>query len=103
MATASGTLPPTKVLYVRNIPETVPESELVQYCSPFGEVTSTLILKEKGHGFIEFRDMDAAAACCNYFTQNPLVVCSHYESTHLRIAPGLSYRVCLQPEAGDYP
>lgn len=70
----SSNLPPTKVLYVRNIPETVPDNELVQYCSPFGRVTSTLILKEKGHGFIEFETIEASAAACSYFTHNPLVL-----------------------------
>ena len=70
----SSNLPPTKVLYVRNIPESVPDSELVQYCSPFGRVTSTLILKEKGHGFIEFETVEAASDACNYFLANPLVL-----------------------------
>ena len=69
-----SSLPPTKVLYVRNIPDSVNDTELVQYCSPFGRVTSTLILKEKGHGFIEFEDMDSSAAACNYFQLNPLVL-----------------------------
>lgn len=70
----ASNLPPTKVLYVRNIPESVSDSELVQYCSSFGRVTSTLILKEKGHGFIEFDSIEAASAACNYFLQNPLVL-----------------------------
>ena len=70
----SSSLPPTKVLYVRNIPESVSDSELVQYCSSFGRVTSTLILKEKGHGFIEFESIEAAAGACNYFLQTPLVL-----------------------------
>ena len=70
----SSSLPPTKVLYVRNIPESVTDSELVQYCSSFGRVTGTLILKEKGHGFVEFESIEAATAACNYFLQTPLVL-----------------------------
>lgn len=69
-----ASLPPTRVLYVRNIPDSVTDSELIQYCSPFGRVTGTLILKEKGHGFIEFDDIESAAAACAYFQQNPLVL-----------------------------
>jgi hnRNP-L/PTB/hephaestus splicing factor len=70
----STNLPPTRVLYVRNIPDTVSDSELVQYCSPFGRVSGTLILKEKGHGFIEFESMESSSAACSYFAQNPLVL-----------------------------
>lgn len=67
-------LPPTKVLYVRNIPDSVSDSEIIQYCSPFGRVTSTLLLKEKGHGFIEFENVDSSNAACTYFQQHPLVL-----------------------------
>lgn len=67
-------LPPTKVLYVRNIPDSVSDSEIIQYCSPFGRVTSTLLLKEKGHGFIEFENVEASNAACTYFQQHPLVL-----------------------------
>lgn len=67
-------LPPTKVLYVRNIPDSVTDSEIIQYCSPFGRVVSTLLLKEKGHGFIEFETIDSSSAACIYFQQNPLVL-----------------------------
>jgi len=70
----SASLPPTRVLYVRNIPESVTDNELIQYCSAFGRVTSTLILKEKGHGFIEFETIEASSAACSYFNQNPLVL-----------------------------
>ena len=70
----STNLPPTRVLYVRNIPESVTDSDLIQYCSPFGRVTSTLILKEKGHGFIEFDTIEASTTACTYFNQNPLVL-----------------------------
>lgn len=70
----SASLPPTRVLYVRNIPESVSDNELIQYCSPFGRVTSTLILKEKGHGFIEFETIEASSGACSYFNQNPLVL-----------------------------
>jgi len=67
-------LPPTKVLYVRNIPDSVSDSEIIQYCSPFGRVTSTLLLKEKGHGFIEFETVESSNAACTYFQQHPLVL-----------------------------
>lgn len=59
---------------MRNIPESVSDNELIQYCSPFGRVTSTLILKEKGHGFIEFDTIEGSSAACSYFNQNPLVL-----------------------------
>jgi RNA recognition motif-containing protein len=69
-----ASLPPTRVLYVRNIPDSVTDTDLIQYCSPFGQVIGTLILKEKGHGFIEFDTLEASSAACSYFQGNPLVL-----------------------------
>lgn len=59
---------------MRNIPDSVSDTELIQYCSPFGRVISTLILKEKGHGFIEFESLEGSSAACSYFQDNPLVL-----------------------------
>ena len=69
-----ASLPPTRVLYVRNIPDSVTDSELIQYCSPFGRVIGTLILKEKGHGFIEFDTLEGSSTACTYFQDNPLIL-----------------------------
>jgi RNA recognition motif-containing protein len=69
-----ASLPPTRVLYVRNIPDSISDTELIQYCSPFGPVVSTLLLKEKGHGFIEFETLEASATACTYFQEHPLVL-----------------------------
>jgi RNA recognition motif-containing protein len=74
MKPKTGQHPPTKVLYVRNLPESVTEAEFTGYCSPFGAVANILLLKDKRHGFVEFEERQHAVSCVTYFSQHPLVV-----------------------------
>ena len=69
-----GQHPPTKVLYVRNLPESVTDAEFAGYCSPFGRVANVLLLRDKRHGFVEFEDRQHAISCVTYFSQHPLTL-----------------------------
>ncbi|KAF4692298.1 hypothetical protein FOZ60_013829 [Perkinsus olseni] len=68
---------PSKVLYVRNIPESVTEQDIIAYCLTFGRVVNILLLRDKRHGFIEFEDESSAIKCYNYYNTNPLLVTGH--------------------------
>jgi hypothetical protein len=69
-----GGHPPTKVLYVRYLPDTVSESDFISYCNPFGRVANVLLLKDKKHGFVEFGDKEHAVSCVSHFLKNPLII-----------------------------
>ncbi|KAF4672207.1 hypothetical protein FOL47_000790 [Perkinsus chesapeaki] len=68
---------PSKVLYVRNIPESVTEQDIIAYCLTFGRVVNILLLRDKRHGFVEFEDESSAVKCHNYYNANPLLVTGH--------------------------
>ncbi len=67
-------LAPTRVLYIRNVPDALSEADLLSHCSPFGSVVQVLLLREKHHGFVEFAEDPAAVACLQYYEATPLVV-----------------------------
>ncbi|KAF4692301.1 hypothetical protein FOZ60_013831 [Perkinsus olseni] len=64
----------SKVLYVRNIPMSLSEQNLIAYCQSFGRVTNILILRDKRHGFIEFENETEARRCHAYYSANPLTI-----------------------------
>jgi RNA recognition motif-containing protein len=71
---ARGSHPPTRVLYMRNIPESVFESDIVNACSAFGLVTNILMLRDKRQGFLEFCNREEAVACLSFFNSHPLIL-----------------------------
>ncbi|EER20226.1 polypyrimidine tract binding protein, putative, partial [Perkinsus marinus ATCC 50983] len=68
---------PSKVLYVRNVPESVTEQDIIAYCLTFGRVVNILLLRDKRHGFIEFEDESSAIKCYTYYNANPLLITGH--------------------------
>ena len=73
-AAGSAAHPPSRVLYVRNVPDRATEQDVVTYCVPFGRVSNVLLLRDKHHGFVEFEDQGAATACLRYYSENGLFV-----------------------------
>ena len=55
--------PISRVVYVRNLPRDTLQSEVVLTFEQFGEVTNVLLLIEKSHAFVEFKNLDSAIYC----------------------------------------
>ena len=55
--------PISRVVYVRNLPRDTLQSEVVSTFEQFGEVTNVLLLIEKSHAFVEFKNLDSAIYC----------------------------------------
>ena len=57
--------PPTRVLFIRNIPADLPDEDLVEHCENFGPVTDLLMLRDKRQGFVQFDTDESSVACYN--------------------------------------
>uniref|UniRef100_A0A0G4I891 RRM domain-containing protein n=1 Tax=Chromera velia CCMP2878 TaxID=1169474 RepID=A0A0G4I891_9ALVE len=74
MQKPTDTQVPTKVLYIRNVADSVSENDVMGLCSQFGTVSQVLLLKEKRHGFVEFMTDSEAMACHNAYRGNAPMV-----------------------------
>jgi len=62
---------PTRVLYVRNLPDVYTEMDVTHAVEPYGKVTGIFLQKEKRHGFVEFSDLNQATNVYNHFKMSP--------------------------------
>ena len=62
---------PSKVLHLRNLPESVRENEVAGLALPFGRVANILLLRQKNQALLEMEDIATATALVNYYNQLP--------------------------------
>lgn len=55
--------PPTRVLFVRNLPHDATESDLKRVFEEYGPVEKALIMIQKSHAFVQFKNLDDAKKC----------------------------------------
>eukprot|EP00743_Colponemidia_sp_Colp-15_P001250 GILK01001373.1.p1 GENE.GILK01001373.1~~GILK01001373.1.p1 ORF type:complete len:493 (+),score=55.90 GILK01001373.1:103-1479(+) len=65
---------PSKVLFIRNVPDETTEHELSAFCAPFGVVNQILVIHSKNQAFVEFQDVAHAINCLNYYTESPPMI-----------------------------
>lgn len=65
---------PSKVLHLRNLPDTVTEKEVVMFGLQFGAVTNILLLRSKNQAFLEMGDSAVAATMLSYYSTNPATI-----------------------------
>jgi RNA recognition motif-containing protein len=53
------------VLFVRNIPNDAIEEDLKRVFELYGPIEKVLIMIQKSHGFIEFKNIEDAKKCLN--------------------------------------
>lgn len=66
-----GFVKPTRVLYIRRVPTDFVEQDIIDLCTPFGEVEQVLLLAKQRHGFVQFVDDNAATSCLQHFAEKP--------------------------------
>lgn len=62
---------PSKVLHLRNLPESVRENEVAGLALPFGRVANILLLRQKNQALLEMEDIPTATALVSYYNQLP--------------------------------
>lgn len=62
---------PSKVLHLRNLPESVRENEVAGLALPFGRVANILLLRQKNQALLEMEDVSSATALIGYYNQLP--------------------------------
>ena len=62
---------PSKVLHLRNLPESVRENEVAGLALPFGRVANILLLRQKNQALLEMEDVATATALISYYNQLP--------------------------------
>lgn len=62
---------PSKVLHLRNLPESVRENEVAGLALPFGRVANILLLRQKNQALLEMDDIATATALVTYYNQLP--------------------------------
>ena len=60
---------PSKVLHLRNLPESVRENEVAGLALPFGRVANILLLRQKNQALVEMDDIATATALVTYYNQ----------------------------------
>lgn len=55
--------PPTRVLFVRNLPHDASENDLKRVFETYGPVEKALIMIQKTHGFVQFKNLEDAKKC----------------------------------------
>ena len=63
--------PHTRVVHIRNVPNTVGEMEIIQLGMPFGKITNILLLKNKSQAFLEFAEINAAVTMVSFYNSDP--------------------------------
>lgn len=58
---------PSKVIHLRSLGNDVHETDVKAFGKPFGNVTNTLHMRNKGQAFIEFDDIETARSMINYY------------------------------------
>ncbi|KAG1668406.1 Polypyrimidine tract-binding protein 1 [Nymphon striatum] len=66
----SQAVKPSRVIHLRNIPNEVTETEIIQLGMPFGRVTNVLVLKGKNQAFLEMAEEASASEMVKYFLQS---------------------------------
>ena len=65
---------PSKVLHLRNLPDSVTEKEVVLLGLPFGRVVNVLLLRQKNQAFLEMGDAASASAMVSYYSSVPATI-----------------------------
>ena len=65
---------PSKVLHLRNLPDSVTDREVILLGLRFGKVVNVLLLKSKNQAFIEMVDANSAASMLAYYTSMPAII-----------------------------
>ena len=65
---------PSKVLHLRNLPDTVTEKEVFMFGSQFGLVTNILLLRAKNQAFLEMSDSATATNMLSHYSTNPATI-----------------------------
>ncbi|KAL9323467.1 hypothetical protein ACSQ67_008324 [Phaseolus vulgaris] len=67
------TVPPSKVVHFRNLPEQCSHEDLTELCNPFGKVVNLLcnVGPNKNQGFAEFEDLNDAISMVSNYASSP--------------------------------
>ncbi|XP_078001152.1 heterogeneous nuclear ribonucleoprotein L-like isoform X2 [Glandiceps talaboti] len=65
--------PPSPVVHVRGLSDTVIEADLVEAVQHFGPISYVIMMPRKRQALIEFEDIDGAQACVNFAQQNNII------------------------------
>ncbi|XP_022641962.1 polypyrimidine tract-binding protein homolog 1-like [Vigna radiata var. radiata] len=67
------TVPASKVVHFRNLPEQCSHEDLIELCSPFGKVVNLLcnVGPNKNQGFAEFADINEATSMVSNYASSP--------------------------------
>jgi len=75
-------LEPSKVIHLRSLSNEVRENDVKALGKPFGNVTNTLLMRNKGQAFLEFENVEMAHKMLNYY---------------MYVTPNLHHKnICLQ-------
>lgn len=67
-------VPPSKVIHLRNLPDSVTDKEVMMLGLPFGRVVNILLLRSKNQAFIEMADASNAASMLTYYATVPATI-----------------------------
>jgi hypothetical protein len=59
---------PSKIILIKNLPSDASEPELVSLASPFGRVSSILMMKGKGQAFVQMEDEISSTALVEHYS-----------------------------------
>ncbi|CAE7531076.1 unnamed protein product, partial [Symbiodinium sp. KB8] len=65
---------PSKVVFVRNLPLDIDESELLDLAKPYGGARAVLLLQRKGQAFVELRSTASAASMKQGLEDSPVEI-----------------------------
>ena len=69
-----GSVQPSKVIHLRNLPDSVTDKEVMMLGLPFGRVVNVLLLRSKNQAFIEMADASHAASMLTYYATMPATI-----------------------------
>jgi len=61
---------PSKVVHLRNVPQDVSESEIIQLGLPFGKMTNLVFARNKNQGLLEMADIKTATDMVDYYSDD---------------------------------
>ncbi|RUS84714.1 hypothetical protein EGW08_007542 [Elysia chlorotica] len=97
---------PSKVIYIKSLPNDATDADVVHLGMPFGKVTNVLVLRHKNQAFLEFADESCAVNMVTCYKINPAQIrlksCYVEFSTHKELKTDLSnnVQVALQGAQG---
>ncbi|KAI1289246.1 Polypyrimidine tract-binding protein 2 [Halotydeus destructor] len=62
--------PPSKVVHIRNVPQSATETDLYNLAIPFGKIHNVLLMRPKFQAFVEYDELPSAQTMVNFWQVN---------------------------------